>query len=203
MRAGKQTIGSGMCKRIQPWLVARNPARLADGRAQTQVGAGCLRKKRVTALAVYPRASLALGCLLGSEGRVEGFEAGCYNRRVPHALSVRIRLSAPADIPPSLRRVTNRSSQEPAGASAPGSGQVAQVVERSPEKAGVGGSTPSLATIILKNLAESRLTLPVRSQSALFRRDPVRFPAAMMVKDLTSSGLSLSPLSVRFSLQRD
>ena len=36
-------------------------------------------------------------------------------------------------------------------------GQVAQVVERSPEKAGVGGSTPSLATIILKDLAaESR-----------------------------------------------
>ncbi len=33
-------------------------------------------------------------------------------------------------------------------------GQVAQVVERSPEKAGVGGSTPSLATIIPKNLAE-------------------------------------------------
>ena len=32
------------------------------------------------------------------------------------------------------------------------SGQVAQVVERSPEKAGVGGSTPSLATIIPKNL---------------------------------------------------
>ena len=34
-------------------------------------------------------------------------------------------------------------------------GQVAQVVERSPEKAGVGGSTPSLATIILKYLAEN------------------------------------------------
>jgi hypothetical protein len=32
------------------------------------------------------------------------------------------------------------------------SGQVAQVVERSPEKAGVGGSTPSLATIIPKDL---------------------------------------------------
>jgi hypothetical protein len=28
-------------------------------------------------------------------------------------------------------------------------GQVAQVVERSPEKAGVGGSTPSLATILI------------------------------------------------------
>ena len=35
----------------------------------------------------------------------------------------------------------------------PKRGQVAQVVERSPEKAGVGGSTPSLATIILKGLA--------------------------------------------------
>jgi hypothetical protein len=33
-------------------------------------------------------------------------------------------------------------------------GQVAQVVERSPEKAGVGGSTPSLATIIPKDLSE-------------------------------------------------
>ena len=32
-------------------------------------------------------------------------------------------------------------------------GQVAQVVERSPEKAGVGGSTPSLATILFKTLA--------------------------------------------------
>jgi hypothetical protein len=31
-------------------------------------------------------------------------------------------------------------------------GQVAQVVERSPEKAGVGGSTPSLATILFKHL---------------------------------------------------
>jgi hypothetical protein len=33
-------------------------------------------------------------------------------------------------------------------------GQVAQVVERSPEKAGVGGSTPSLATIIFNHLAD-------------------------------------------------
>jgi hypothetical protein len=32
-------------------------------------------------------------------------------------------------------------------------GQVAQVVERSPEKAGVGGSTPSLATISFNGLA--------------------------------------------------
>ena len=40
------------------------------------------------------------------------------------------------------------------------------MVERSPEKAGVGGSTPSLATIIPKNLVESRLALPVRYFSA-------------------------------------
>jgi hypothetical protein len=35
-----------------------------------------------------------------------------------------------------------------------GCGQVAQVVERSPEKAGVGGSTPSLATIIFNQFRE-------------------------------------------------
>ena len=40
------------------------------------------------------------------------------------------------------------------------SGQVAQVVERSPEKAGVGGSTPSLATIILKTLVAKTENLP-------------------------------------------
>jgi hypothetical protein len=39
-------------------------------------------------------------------------------------------------------------------------GQVAQLVERGPEKAGVGGSTPSLATISLNNLA--RLKTRVR-----------------------------------------
>ena len=32
-------------------------------------------------------------------------------------------------------------------------GQVAQLVERGPEKAGVGGSIPSLATILFNNLA--------------------------------------------------
>jgi hypothetical protein len=67
-----------------------------------------------------------------------------------------------------------------------------------PEKAGVGGSTPSLATMFSKNLAESGLALPVRSQSAVFPRDPFRFLATMMVKDLNSKYLSsqsaLSPL---------
>ena len=63
------------------------------------------------------------------------------------------------------------------------------------EKAGVGGSTPSLATIILKNLAESRLAFPVRSQSAIFRDDPVRFLITMMLKDLDSHCLAQSAFS--------
>jgi len=49
---------------------------------------------------------------------------------------------------------------------------------------------------------ESRLALPVRSQSAIGRRDPVRSLATMMVKDLNSNCLSFSPLSVRFCLRR-
>ena len=39
------------------------------------------------------------------------------------------------------------------------------LVVRSPEKAGVGGSTPSLATMILQNLHESLSDAPVRYQS--------------------------------------
>jgi hypothetical protein len=38
----------------------------------------------------------------------------------------------------------------------PPKGQVAQLVERGPEKAGVGGSTPSLATISFNNLATAK-----------------------------------------------
>ena len=41
-----------------------------------------------------------------------------------------------------------------------------KLVVRSPEMAGVGGSTPSLATIILKNLDDSPRDPSVRSQSA-------------------------------------
>src|SRR4029077_17953121 len=53
---------------------------------------------------------------------------------------------APADDPVKSVSRTTRSKTLLARASH-GSGQVAQVVERSPEKAGVGGSTPSLATM--------------------------------------------------------
>ena len=52
-------------------------------------------------------------------------------------------------------------------------GQVAQVVERSPEKAGVGGSTPSLATIIPKNLAaKSRFFQPTIQPTILTELAP-------------------------------
>ena len=62
------------------------------------------------------------------------------------------------------------------------------------EKAGVGGSTPSLATTFQRTSLAFEPDLPVRSQSATFRLDPVRFLAMMMVKDLNSNCLSLSPL---------
>jgi len=39
-----------------------------------------------------------------------------------------------------------------------------------PEKAGVGGSTPSLATIIPKDLGQPPRSVSVRSQSALTKR---------------------------------
>ena len=47
------------------------------------------------------------------------------------------------------------------------SGQVAQLVERSPEKAGVGGSIPSLATIN-QRLTDSSLALLVTFGHKLF-----------------------------------
>ena len=40
-------------------------------------------------------------------------------------------------------------------------GQVAQLVERGPEKAGVGGSIPSLATISFNNLASLKTRLRI------------------------------------------
>src|SRR5580700_2516312 len=51
-------------------------------------------------------------------------------------------------------------------------GQVAQVVERSPEKAGVGGSTPSLATIIPKDLAALSRNFQPTIQPTIRRFDP-------------------------------
>jgi hypothetical protein len=61
-------------------------------------------------------------------------------------------------------------------------GQVAQLVERSPEKAGVGGSIPSLATIQFRHLqvlmrkseGTERNTLRSPRSSNLSRHGPLR-----------------------------
>src|ERR1700730_4730971 len=81
----------------------------------------------------------------------EGTAEGCYNSRVPHGPSASAVLLR--GIPPSesaqctAKSAVSRCSDRHVRTEwHEGSGQVAQVVERSPEKAGVGGSTPSLAT---------------------------------------------------------
>src|SRR3954467_3085702 len=67
--------------------------------------------------------------------------AGCYNQQ----RSTRFPLASVVP-PKELQRSIPAERQQRLWRS----GQVAQVVERSPEKAGVGGSTPSLATILSK-----------------------------------------------------
>src|SRR5271165_1427486 len=85
-------------------------------------------------------------------GDFEGSRGHCYNQDVPHASGKELCHSV------SESRYNRREANDPRSPRQAGRiskrGQVAQVVERSPEKAGVGGSTPSLATIILKDLAE-------------------------------------------------
>jgi hypothetical protein len=71
--------------------------------------------------------------------RIEGIQLGCYNR----GCSKRSRILTARDYR-QFRQV--RRSPQLASVRSRKRGQVAQVVERSPEKAGVGGSTPSLAT---------------------------------------------------------
>ena len=90
-------------------------------------------------------------------GHVEGIRCDCYNR----VRSARFRhwssfdsVANPAKI--SVKRIFLAARAQRVSKR----GQVAQVVERSPEKAGVGGSTPSLATIILKNLAAQTRNSP-------------------------------------------
>ena len=75
----------------------------------------------------------------------------CYNSKVPHGPSASAVLLR--GIPPSesaqctaKSTVSRYSNGQVRTQWRKRSGQVAQVVERSPEKAGVGGSTPSLAT---------------------------------------------------------
>src|ERR1039458_7858942 len=76
---------------------------------------------------------------------------GCYNSEVPRGPSASAVLLR--GIPPSESAQCTAKSAVKYNVRT-GSGQVAQVVERSPEKAGVGGSTPSLATISFNGLAD-------------------------------------------------
>ena len=78
--------------------------------------------------------------------RIEGNRRRCYNRW----RSTRLQSLVRSFVPPQLR--LKRTIPAARTQRLWKRGQVAQVVERSPEKAGVGGSTPSLATIIPKNL---------------------------------------------------
>ena len=74
---------------------------------------------------------------------VEGNPSGCYNR----GRSKRFRSEPFRSVCESRHTQRERRMLTTRGEQVSKRGQVAQVVERSPEKAGVGGSTPSLATI--------------------------------------------------------
>jgi hypothetical protein len=71
-----------------------------------------------------------------------------------------------------------------------GSQSVVSTQNHGSEKAGVGGSTPSLATILFKDLTESLCLRPVRSQSAFTNRAEGDFSSWLMVKNLTRGDFS-------------
>ena len=85
-----------------------------------------------------------------------------------------------------------------AGGSRTRSGQVAQVVERSPEKAGVGGSTPSLATTFQSTYAKSSREFQSALSPHSQRVENESRCSRMIVKSLPRIRIFLSPLSVRF-----
>src|SRR5215472_16721351 len=94
----------------------------------------------------------ACPCLFGS--RLRDLDRIVIIRAVPHAPDSPVVEQA---IPLQLS-VFRMVSEKRCGRNCSDCGQVAQVVERSPEKAGVGGSTPSLATILFNNF---RISLPL------------------------------------------
>jgi hypothetical protein len=84
--------------------------------------------------------------------RVESIPDGCYNLGCS-TRSQRLTACSCWRSAKVILVVSHKAYSASNQAVNPKRGQVAQVVERSPEKAGVGGSTPSLATIFLLNLA--------------------------------------------------
>gem|GEM_PF-4535198 len=104
-----------------------------------------------------------------SRTNVEGIPERCYNQK----RSARFRHRTCCIHPAYNRREVNNPRGPRRAERVSKRGQVAQVVERSPEKAGVGGSTPSLATIISKNLAaESRNFQPTIQPTILTELAP-------------------------------
>src|SRR5437016_14100565 len=81
-------------------------------------------------------------------------------------------------------------------------GQVAQLVERSPEKAGVGGSIPSLATNCIRHFSESGMvTFPVTLYAVRPSRTtgvrtslPMCLPSASLARVTLSSPLASDSL---------
>ncbi|MDX6529291.1 MAG: hypothetical protein QOH41_1581 [Blastocatellia bacterium] len=93
--------------------------------------------------------SKARGSLLQSSKRSSG--SWFYKHSVPTGLNSLHHWIVPLDL--TLFGVPSYTAQ-----SLHATGQVAQLVERGPEKAGVGGSTPSLATISLpRKICQNRL----------------------------------------------
>ena len=82
--------------------------------------------------------------------RFERIEFDCYNRgRLTRSACL---IAFAVQVPLQIQRVPHERSRRSRERKC---GQVAQVVERSPEKAGVGGSTPSLATTFQGTYSES------------------------------------------------
>ena len=91
------------------------------------------------------------------------------------------------------------------------SGQVAQLVERGPEKAGVGGSIPSLATINFNNLAiakksvkisrayNARTSIPSHFTFGAARSNNFRVWAYVFVNNLLSTSSHESILICKWS----
>src|SRR5271170_4338271 len=97
----------------------------------------------MTPLYSMARNSPGLVCCTPLRANVEGIPRLCYNQK----LSARFRHRTCCIHPAHNRREVNDPRSPWRVERVSKRGQVAQVVERSPEKAGVGGSTPSLATI--------------------------------------------------------
>ena len=97
---------------------------------------------------------------------------GCYNSCVPQVPSASAVLSGHSPSDGNRDRVTQVHPGLADSRVRIRSGQVAQVVERSPEKAGVGGSTPSLATI---------LSITCTSRVSLFGCNWLQFPSELQL----------------------